>query len=435
MRLLIISHAINMDGRAASQTVTDKIPYFQSAGFDLTVISAITGERDHRYKHLQVLPLTPVALRFDLRHHFRKVFKQGTWRYRIASLCSTLVLGLPLILERLLNRVESQTSWAIPAFMVAWWLHRHQRFDVVLSSGGAMSAHVAGYWLKKHLALPWVAEIHDPLVYQDWDKSSAQLRFSQWLEEKICTSADAAVWFTQRARDRAMERHPQLAGRGHVVYAGVDQPKISGQTSHLSSSRPYFVFAHFGSLSRTRTLRVFLQGLVQHIKEHPEHRSLIRIEIYGGALDADSMTLIRAQDLADMVLQIGRLERDEETGLSGRDRVLQRMTEVDCLLLLHGQQPVCEEYIPSKLYEYLWMGPVVLGAVWRNPELESILVSQGHIAVRSDDVEGYSHCIASLINDWRNGHISNSVRVSPYTAARSSQQLIDITFRVGRGST
>jgi hypothetical protein len=412
-----------MDGRAASQTVTDKIPYFQSAGFELTVVSAITGQRSQRYRHVQVLPLTPVALRFDLRHHFRKVFAKGTWQYRLASLSSTLALGVPLLIERLINRVESQTSWAISAYLVAWWLHRQQRFDVVLSSGGAMSAHVAGFWLKKHSQLPWVAEIHDPLVYLEWDKSSAQLRLSQWLEERICTVADAAVWFTRRARDRAMERYPQLAGRGHVVYAGVDQPQWLAKIAAPQSAPPHFVFAHFGSLSRTRSLRFFLEGLGKHLESCPGDRPLIRVEVYGGALDTDSLTFIGGCGLEDVVNQIGRLERDEETGQSGRDRVLQRMTEVDCLLLLHGQQPVCEEYIPSKLYEYLWMGPVVLGAVWNNPELESILIAQRHLPVRANDVAQYARSIETLLSKWKSGITTTFPRTSPYTAERSAESL------------
>jgi hypothetical protein len=421
-----------MDGRAASQTVTDKIPYFQAAGFDLTVISAITGERSQLYKHIQVLPLTPVALRFDLRHYFRKAFAQGTWKYRLASLTSTLVIGVPLLIERLINRVESQTSWAIPAFIVAWRSHRQRRFDVVLSSGGAMAAHVAGYWLKKCADLPWVAEIHDPLVYEGWDKSAAQLRFSHWLENRICTSSNAAVWFTRQARDRALARHPQLGGRGHVIYAGVDQPSILGRRSVLTGPPSIFTFAHFGSLSRTRSLRVFLEGLEYHLRNYPGHRSLLRVEIYGGSLDPDSLNFVRDRSLEDVVIEIGRLERDESTGLSGRDRVLQIMAEVSCLVLLHGQQPVCEEYIPSKLYEYLWMGPVVLAGVWNNPELESILREQDHLAVRSDDAAGYSKAIALLVDAWQAGRGERLPKASPYTASRSAHQLIDLTLRVGR---
>jgi hypothetical protein len=183
------------------------------------------------------------------------------------------------------------------------------------------------------------------------------------------------------------------------------------------------VFAHFGSLSRTRSLRVFLEGLAEYLESYPSDRPLIRVEIYGGSLDTDSMNYIGGCGLEDVVTQIGRLERDDETGQSGRDRVLERMTEVDCLLLLHGQQPVCEEYIPSKLYEYLWMGPVVLGAVWNNPELESILLAQGHLPVRADDVARYTQNIETLLSRWKNRITTTSPRTSPYTAERSAKSL------------
>ena len=42
-RWLILSHGFNMDGRAASQTITDKIPHLLGAGIQLHVLSAITG--------------------------------------------------------------------------------------------------------------------------------------------------------------------------------------------------------------------------------------------------------------------------------------------------------------------------------------------------------------------------------------------------------
>ena len=34
-----------MDGRAASQTITDKLPYFIESGINLYVLSAITGKK------------------------------------------------------------------------------------------------------------------------------------------------------------------------------------------------------------------------------------------------------------------------------------------------------------------------------------------------------------------------------------------------------
>ena len=40
-RWLILSHAFNMDGRAASHTITDKIPYLRAAGVDPVVLKPI----------------------------------------------------------------------------------------------------------------------------------------------------------------------------------------------------------------------------------------------------------------------------------------------------------------------------------------------------------------------------------------------------------
>ena len=138
-----------MDGRAASQTVTDKLSYFLRAGADITVISAITGAPSRSFKHHQVLPLTPSALRFDLRHYLRRVYPSSPWTRKFLSLTAALLLGLPVIFERLFNRVESQRSWALPAFLVAWFCHRIKPFDLVLSSGGSNVCSRRGLLAKK----------------------------------------------------------------------------------------------------------------------------------------------------------------------------------------------------------------------------------------------------------------------------------------------
>ena len=58
---LILSHAFNMDGRAASQTITDKIPRLRERGINPVVISAITGRKDTEIEHHQVLHVVAPA--------------------------------------------------------------------------------------------------------------------------------------------------------------------------------------------------------------------------------------------------------------------------------------------------------------------------------------------------------------------------------------
>src|SRR5450759_5971212 len=93
---LVLSHGFNMDGRAASQTITDKIPHLLKQGIEPIVLSAITGKKDKVVEHHQVLPAGPVALRFDLRHYLKQRIS-SPYIYRIAMTVISLVL-LPFIL-------------------------------------------------------------------------------------------------------------------------------------------------------------------------------------------------------------------------------------------------------------------------------------------------------------------------------------------------
>jgi hypothetical protein len=53
---LILSHCFNMDGRAASLTITDKLKYLTERGIKFTVLSGVSGTHDKRFEHLQLLP-------------------------------------------------------------------------------------------------------------------------------------------------------------------------------------------------------------------------------------------------------------------------------------------------------------------------------------------------------------------------------------------
>src|SRR5512143_2094847 len=98
-RWLILSHGFNMDGRAASQTITDKIPHLLKEGIEPVVLSAITGRKDEVIEHHQLLPAMPVALRFDLRHYFKQRISSRPL-YRIAMLLISALLLPFIVLEK-----------------------------------------------------------------------------------------------------------------------------------------------------------------------------------------------------------------------------------------------------------------------------------------------------------------------------------------------
>jgi hypothetical protein len=414
---LILSHAFNMDGRAASHTITDKIPHLLRHGIKPVVLSAVTGRRDAVVEHHQLLPLSPAGLRFDLRHVLRRKLPN-----RVAYNVVLGLISLPLLpfylLEKLVDDLEPHWSWGPAAYLRGARIIRTRRPAVIYSTGGANSAHWAAEKLARRFDLPWIAEIHDPMGIAGAEGRRQQ--FAYELEGRICDRADVAIWFTEEALAVAKARNPSLGERGRVMLPGADAP----HGARIPYRRgPNFVIGHFGSLSPTRHLGVVAQGLQRLIAGDPALAAILRLEIYGSDLDAVSREALRA--LPEGVVQtMGRLERDPVTGESGRDRVVRRMNAVDCLLLLHGTEPFCAEYIPSKMYEYFWTERPILALVWRNPQMTRMLNELGHIPVAADDVNAVEGALGALIQRWKRGELADSGKPSPYTVEAAVGRLV-----------
>ncbi|MDP1655948.1 MAG: hypothetical protein Q8K91_12370 [Hylemonella sp.] len=423
-RWLILAHAFNMDGRAASQTITDKLPHLRRAGIEVVVLSGVSGTHDTVVEHHQLWPAGPAGLRFELRHVLRRRFGSGAL-YRSLMILASLLLLPGMLVEKLLWPVESSWSWWLSAYLKGRALARQQPFDLIYSTGGAFAAHVAGRALKRATGTPWLAEVHDPLVMPGTVPATPQQKMQAEVERLICTDADIAIWFTEQALASARRRHPQLGERGKMLLPGIDQP--------FQMLPPYqpgtkFVIGHFGSLSATRHLGPVITALEDLQVRRPDLVAATELHVTGGPLDAVSSARVAASPVRDCVRHLGRIEADPITGRSGREQILYRMRTVDVLLLLHGEEPICSEYIPSKLYEYLWMQRPILGIVHANPQMAELLRSQGHVAVLSGTQVGVSgelaEALEQLFDRWQTQGLPDNGRSSPYTTQAATGQLL-----------
>lgn len=416
---LILSHAFNMDGRAASQTVTDKIPHLINLGIEPIVLSAITGKKDTVIEHHQVWPAMPVALRFDLRH-FLKQHISNQLLYRVVMLIASLFILPFYLVEKVFIRIETHWSWAITAYFVGAHIVKTRKPALIYSSGGAHAAHLAGYWLSRRFSLPWIAEIHDPMVVASAPPRRMKDRFASSLEKKICSHADIVWWFTETALARAKSRHPQLGNRGHCLIPGADAPDF---VRPQYSPQQKMIIGHFGSLSKTRNLAIFLTAFKKFIELDLGRADLVRLHIYGSKVDPVSAQAIEEFPYPEAINNFGRLEADPKTGESGRTRVLMRMNSVDCLLLLHGTDTFCEEYIPSKMYEYLWTRRPILAMVHHNAQMSGMLRGLGHWAVAADDATEVAKALEDIFERWKQNNLPDIEISSPYTVRDAVQQI------------
>ena len=415
-RWLILSHGFNMDGRAASQTITDKMPYLLEAGIQPIVFSAITGIKDQRFPHRQFLAWGPAAFRFDFRHWIANQYGRGLF-YKVSTGIVSILLAPLIALEKLFLGYSSQWSWAIPTFIHGRKLIRAGQIDVVYSTGGAWSAHLAGLWLKKATGVKWIVEVHDPLVIRKspvdeghGKPKNRDAQFRQYLEKQIIKFADFVWWFTDGALHYAKVRNTNLNtpgnAHGFMVLPGAEPPGGLNQ-NQVHQYSDYLNLCHFGSLARDRSLATILYAVDDLLKKYPQARNQIRVHAYGAPLDALSIETIEQLGFKDILIAHGRLEKDPLTGKSGRERVVEKMQNADVLILLHGKDEWCAEYIPSKFYEYLWADRPIWGITHRNTQLDQMLSERGAYLSLQDNPASINMALERIWLDWEQKRLSS----------------------------
>lgn len=399
-RWLILSHAFNMDGRASSQTITDKLPHLGGMGIEPVIVSSVLGRQDSNFEHHQVWPIGGAGLRFDLRHVIRSYIGIG-WAYKLAIMLLTILLSPLILIEKLLFGLDSQASWGVTAYLYSLYLIKKHNIKVVYSTGGAYSAHLAGYWLKRTLRITWIAEIHDPMIRLNElgaVEASRNAKFWAEMERRICHHADIAWWFTEGALAKGRARNPDATAKLYCLMPGAEPADIP--LIHYSR-KDKCVLGHFGSLSNTRSLKYFLEGFAEWVDAHPQQADSVEIHIYGAQLDAASEQIAQTKQLLPFIKKFGRLEYSEELKLSGRQQVNMAMRQVDCLLLTHGDSDECSEYIPSKFYEYLWADRPQLMMIHANAQLEKLGEGYDFYVTTATEIEGIDESIRRVFEDWQ----------------------------------
>jgi hypothetical protein len=100
------------------------------------------------------------------------------------------------------------------------------------------------------------------------------------------------------------------------------------------------------------------------------------------------------------------------------------------LLLLHGVEPICAEYIPSKMYEYLWMQRPILAVVYRNAQMANLLTAQGHsVQVLVNDATQIDElalmlAIKKFVDQWVNQGLRDGGLPSPYSTRVAVNRLL-----------
>ncbi len=409
-RWLVLSYFSRIDGMACAQHVDDRIPLLREAGIEPVLLTGPCGDRWEGMRHAVARSVAPSGIRFELRHLFRKRGLRGPLFKALEFLILLPVLPFYL-LEKLLADLDSQWSWFPLAAYHGYALCREARPDLIYSTGGPASAHIAAGMIARRTGIPWVAEFQDPLVHGDWRRGKAALKLFSIAERYVCARASRVVFLTEEARRRAAARTP-LGDRGRCIIPGAAPPvELPPRRRDDSLLR----FAHFGSFGGSRNPAVLLTAARRLLEERPDLAGTLRFDFYGHC-DANSARRLREFPVPGVVTYHGRVPRRE---------ALSAMRDADILVLIQNIDDFSAETIPSKVYEYLAEGRPVLGLVHGNPELDGMLRGLGHTVAEAADAVAVRDAVSEIHRKWEAGTVESPAR-SPYTVASAVERLVAV---------
>lgn len=406
---LVVSYFANTEGLACSHHIDDRLELLQTLGVTVSLLTSCCVKKMQSNRHFRVCSLSPSGIRFELR----QVLKRSSAYRPILKLIEGLAL-LPLYpfywLEKLVLNIDTTWFWYPPAAIRGVLACLRSRPQVVYSTGGAISAHLVARFVSGLFGARWIAEFQDPLIHSYCARSKIEYRLVAWAERLICTTASRVVFLTEKARQKSANR-TALAERGAVIYPGARRPSYR-ETYQRSTT---FNIVHVGSLGGSRNLCALMSAFLVLFQEQPVLQNVVRVHLYG-SLEKEILEQLQSFPFKEVFLIKGKVSRQQ---------ALSEMFAADLLLLIQNLDPISSETIPSKVYEYLHSGRPILGLVYDNEELSTLLADLGHLASSITDPTTVYDVILEAYSRWQR-HGGQEPLHSPYTTEAAVRQLIQL---------
>lgn len=408
---LILSYMTNMDANACSQHIDDKLSPLMDQGVTPVLLSG-TGQKKHTsFPHKTALSIAPSGLRYELRS-FLRLHCTSKLSFKLFE-TPLLIPILPFyLIEKIILDLESEWSWFIRAGQKGIQLCKKHQPELIYSTGGPASAHLAAHRIAKATGIPWIAELQDPLIHDaEYHRSRRAFRYYSWLERLIRSKSCATLFMCDAAKINS-DRRTGISHNSYTVYPGARAQARQGAPVKLEKC----VFSHFGSLGGSRDGTVLISAIKQSLERHPELRDSIKFNFYG-TCDAATTKCIASFPYPDIIEFHGKIPRLE---------AIKEMNDSSCLVLIQNREFFSSETIPSKLYEYMHTDRPILALTFQNTEIDTILHDGGHFYVPADKTKEISEELIRITTMHGNNKLQVPRPKSPWTAERAVSQLLSI---------
>ncbi len=406
-RWLVISYFTGLDKVAASIHADQRIAELRARGYDVAVLTNVVSPPG-QHGTTRIPSLLPSGIRYESRYFFRRL-RQSPVTELFKGM--TMLFLLPFYaVEKLFLPIYSSWSWYLSTVVFRKSLLKKFSPDIIYSTGGPPCTHLAAFLLKEATELPWIAEYQDPVWHPSYNRNRIEKAHMIKVESTVAARADGVIYLTKKACEDSQERTDYM-GTVCAIYPGTSYcPEPDLKWTKGKRLR----FVHVGTLSGNRNLNAILSGLSTLAEEDHEVREKVEIFQYGHVLTKVKKELGFSEFSVSLM---GKVAHDE---------ALEAMQSSDVLLLIQDRDPLSENTIPLKTYEYFRTGRPVLALTYRNPELSQMLLSRGHWVVEVDDQKGIARILETIVSKWESGSLEGFCEETNLSVSSAVDQLLTL---------
>ncbi len=407
---MILSYFANVDAMAPSIHIDYRVQELRKRGHRVIVITSFSSP--HGCKDTWRIPsILPSGIRYEVR---KILFRR---RQTIINKIIKGLVMLPILpfyaLEKLFFPFDANWSWYLSAQWSALRLAKRYKPDIIYSTGGPVTAHVAAERVCRKTGIPWLAEFQDPLRIGSSTRNRRESKLHQRTEELVATKADFVIYLTKALRESTILRR-SFKGVVKAIYAGAPVPEESARHT-LADDGKKIKIVHIGTMSATRNFLGLIDVFQLLEKEYEGVFDRVEFHQYG---HADKRVVESSRKHPSHIHLMGKVSHVDAIDI---------MAQADVLLLIQDVSHISIETIPSKVYEYLHTGRPILGLLYRNPELKLLLENHGHVVAQVDDPAAIALAIKNLFESWELGSLHDGILPSPFSIANSVNEMEELT--------
>ncbi len=255
--------------------------------------------------------------------------------------------------EGFLKRILDYLSFSFSGFMVGLSI----RTDVIIATSPQFFTALSGRWLSFFKSKPWIMEVRDlwpeSIVAVGAMKKGCIIRFFEWLERRLYTSANHIIVVTDTFKRNIIDKgvNPtKISVHKNGANLGIYKPQVKDQKLLKELGlEGKIIFAYIGTLGMAHGLDFILVNIKTLMKSHPNLHFLFLGD------GAERKNLIKLND---------RLGLTNTTFLSSvsKSEVIRYLSLIDVSLVNLRKSETFLTVIPSKIFEAAAMGkPILLG--------------------------------------------------------------------------